>query len=261
MDILKKSYLIILGILISIIILYFKTSDSELKSFSLNLITEILGIFITVFLIDRAIQSREKKEKLKILQSAYIQFRNPVMKMLDFLITAYKASCDTKPEDLKFTYKQILSTDEFYEAIKFLDFKNKAPITPTTNWSAYSAQHVRFLKDSFDKTIDKYAFVLDSKLINDMESLSNSRFLQILASAEIILQSDISMNHNRANLNILANNHATKELKTFLKNIFELIEYFEKQSQKLSFWTYDQGIWGDNIAPKIGSSRVKINAT
>ena len=99
------------------------------------MITEILGIFITVFLIDHVIQQREKKEKLKILKSAYLQFKRPAHDILNLLNTIYKASSETKPEKLNEFYKETFSRDDFFESIQYLDFMKKAPITPTQNWA------------------------------------------------------------------------------------------------------------------------------
>jgi hypothetical protein len=258
MEILKKSYYIIFSILIIILSIYFCTHNTELKSFSLNLITEILGIFITVFLIDYVIQEREKKEKQKILQSAFHQFKRPIREILGLLVIIYKSTCKSKPEDLKKTYKEILSTDDFYKTIKYLDFMKKAPITPTANWANYITHTVKSFNGSIDKIIDKYAFVLDSKMITEMESINNSSILQILASSEIILKSDISMNFSRENLPILANDDIIDDLKDFLDKVFHLIEYFENQAEIHFELNYDEGIWGENIAPKIGTGRVSL---
>ncbi|MFV8354937.1 hypothetical protein ACNQGB_01980 [Flavobacterium sp. XS1P32] len=256
MGLLKKSYRLISAILMAVIIIYFSTTNLDLKSFSLNLVTEILGIFITVFLIDYVIQEREKKEKTKILKSAFHQFKRPVNDILHLFVEIYKATCEFKPQNLNTNYKEILSTEEFYETIKLFDYVKNAPIFPTRTWASYISFNVQSLKDTFDKIIDKYAFVLDSTIITEMELISSSPFLQIFASGEIILHADISINTKRTSLNILATETLMDDLKLFLEKVYYINDYFGKQVQEDFSLKYDLGIWQDNMVPKIGTARV-----
>ena len=256
MGILRKSYLVIFIILVSIIIVYFNTSNIELKSFSLNLITEIIGIFITVFLIDYVIQEREKQEKIKILKNAYKEFRRPTVGLLNLLISIYKATSQKVPEALKTTYSEILSTEDFYKAIPYLDFMRAAPVMPSTTWGLHISNEVKSLQNSYNKTIEKYGFALDSTIITEMESISNSHFLQIFGLGDRFAMVDNATNFNRQTLTVLATENLMEALHGFFEHLFSLNEYFGKQVNEEFIIKYDTGIWLDKIAPKVGSGRV-----
>ncbi len=256
MEILRKSYIIISLILLLVIALYFKTTNTELKSFSLNLITEIIGIFITVFLIDYVIQEREKRERIKILKNAFKEFKRPTVKLLYLLTSIYKATCEKVPEDLKSTYPEILGTEDFYNSIPHLDFMRSAPVMPSTTWGLHISHEVKPLQNSYNKTIEKYGFALDSTVITEMESIINAHFLYIFSLGETFAMTDNATSFDRKKLTILATKDLMESLKGFLAKLFYLYEYFGKQVDEEYKLKYDSGIWLDKIAPKVGSGRV-----
>lgn len=260
MDVLKRAIIILtLGFFI-ILGIYFYSSNTEVRSFCQNLLTTILGILITVFLIENVISNREKREKANILKNALIQFKRPTNKLMYLLVTIYKASCMEKPSDLKESYKDLFSTDDFYSNIQFLDFKKKAPIAAHIDWSQHVSNEIKLIKDEWEKVIDKYAFVLDSKLITDIEWVKNSSFLSIFSLGPQIAASDIYLNFQRKHLCILANNQIIADLKVVLDKVFGIVDYFETKTEEIHHpgLHYDSGIWLDRIAPKVSSGRVEL---
>lgn len=221
-----KSYLSIIIILGVATIVYFIFNNGELKSFTLNLITEIIGILVTILLIDRALRSKEKREKDKIIKSAFVQFKRPAKNVLNLLVKIYKATCESKPEKLTTNYKDLFSTNLFFETIQYLDFKLEAPVVPKQQWSQYIYNEVTNFKKEIDKILDKYVFVFDSHIIEELESLNNSSILQIISIGTMVQQSDFQTNYKRDNLNLLAGEQVIDELKTFLNKLFNLIDYF-----------------------------------
>lgn len=259
MDVLKRAGIILVLSFFIILGIFIYSSNIELRSFCQNLLTTILGILITVFLIDYVISKREKTERVNILKNALIQFKRPTNKLMHLLVTIYKASSPEMPPDSK-SYKDLFSTDHFYSNIQYLDFKKKAPITSHIDWAHHVSNEIKLIKDEWEKVIDKYAYVLDSKLITEIEWLNNSSFLSIFSLGPSIAASDIYLKFERKHLCILAGSQIIDELKVFLDKIFQVVEYFESQAVVVDHpgLHYDTGIWLDRIAPKISSGRVEL---
>ena len=258
MKILRWSYLLIGLIFVAAIGFYFFSIKVEFKNFSLNLITEIIGIFITVFLIDSAIRLRDKKEKNEILKNALIQLKRPIQCQLNILLQIYKASCIQKPIDLKTNYKELFETDDFYNSIQYLDFKKQAPVSPKTDWVHFVSFEEENIKKSLDMILDKYAFVLDSRMIKYIDWITNSTFIFIISSGKALHNSDIDMGFERKHLNLLAGEQTVDYIKEFLNRVFNLINYFEEQIKEKKELHYDTGFWNDNFAPKIASGRIEL---
>ena len=259
MKLLWKSYIGIIVILGITTIVYFSCNSEELKSFTLNLITEIIGILVTILLIDQALRSKEKREKDKIIKSAFVQFKRPANEFLYLLLRIYKATCESKPENLNNNYKDIFSTNHFFETIQYLDFKLEAPVIPRQQWSQYVYNEVTNFKKEIDKILDKYVFVFDSHIIGELESLNNSSILQIISIGMMVQQADIQINHQRENLNLLAGEQVIDELKKFLNKLFNLIDYFNDILKQNDEFKTSDIVWDDNQAPKISSGRIKQN--
>ena len=255
---LKIPLLILFVVLELLLLLFIKSNNEIVEDFSLNLITEIIGIFLTVLLIDLVIKRREKKEKKNILKNAYSQYRIPAQKLLSFFAIIYKASSKEKPPEWNTDFKTLLTTEEFYDSITHLDFLKKAPVSPTTDWINFSRNEVEEVTSKFEKIIEKYAFVLDSKIIADLEWLENHWILNILSSGPILIASDKSMNFKRENLCLLSIKYETgeNELKKLIDKLFDVAEYFKSITNDESDISYSKGMWREDIAPMLGNSRV-----
>ncbi|PZX46938.1 hypothetical protein [Algoriphagus chordae] len=259
---LKYPLLILTLVLILLVLLFLKVNNDTAEDFSLNLITEILGIFITVLLIDLVIKRKDDREKKKILKNTFAQFKIPAQNLLSFFASIYKASTDTKPKEWNTDYKSLLSTEQFYDSIKHLDFLKTAPVTPSTNWINHSHHQMTGIKNGFEKIIDKYAFALDSQIISDLEWLTNNWIINILSSGPIILASDQSMNHKREYFCLLAIQNETgiedNPIKELIDKVFEVAEYFKSITDETSDIHYSDSLWQENMSPKLSESRVSV---
>lgn len=254
-----KIPLLILFVVLELLLLLFIKSNNEIaKDFSLNLITEIIGMFLTVLLIDLVLKRREKKEKRNILKNIYSQYKIPAHSLLRFFAIIYKASSKEKPPEWNTDYKTLLATEHFYDSITYLDFLKKAPVSPTTDWINHSRNQVVEITSKFEKIIEKYAFALDSKIIADLEWLANHWILKILSSGPILRASDKSMEFNRRNFCLLAIQNETGEndIKELIDKIFNVAEYFKSITDDKSEIVYSKDMWREDIAPKLGDSRV-----
>ena len=238
-------------------LLFFKTTNSTAQDFSLNLITEIIGIFLTVFFIDFVLRRKEEKEKKKLLSNIYAQYLISAKRLLDFFAVAYKASTLNKPSEWDTDFKTLFSNPEFYSSLKHLDFLKNAPIAPTANWLNYSRSQMILISDGFEKLIDKYAFIMDSKTISDLDYLSNYWVIDIIKSGQHLKNIDESLNLKRDSfclLNIESDNN-DNDIKILIDKVFEVAEYFRSITDDNSNIHYSSDLWRNDIMPKIGDSR------
>ena len=89
--------LVVVVVVILLVVFGILTENETADNFSLNLITEIVGIFLTVFLIDLVIKRRENKKKKNILKNTYTQYKRPAQTLLYFFAKVYKASTLERP--------------------------------------------------------------------------------------------------------------------------------------------------------------------
>lgn len=255
---LKLPLIILSIVIVFLIILGILTDNQTADDFSLNLITEIVGIFLTVFLIDLVIKRRENKEKRNLLKNTYTQYKRPAQTLLYFFTTVYKASSLEKPSEWDTDYKTVLSTEQFYNSIRHLDFLKPAPVTPKADWLTHSYHQMTEVKNGFEKILDKYAFALDSKVISDLEWLSNNWIIKILSSGPIYRASDQSMDFKRDNFCLLAikSDNADNPIKELIDKVFEVADYFESITDEKSDIYYSKAIWQENMSPKLSESRV-----
>jgi uncharacterized membrane protein YhaH (DUF805 family) len=250
--------LVVVVVVILLVVFGILTENETADNFSLNLITEIVGIFLTVFLIDLVIKRRENKEKKNILKNTYTQYKRPAQTLLYFFAKVYKASTLERPSEWDTDYKTLFSTDQFYTSIRYLDFMKKAPVTPNTDWLNHSHHEMTEIKNGFDKILDKYAFTLDSKVISDLEWLSNNWIIKILYSGPIYKASDQSMDFKRENFCLLAikSENSDNPVKELIDKVFEVAEYFESITDEKSDIQYFQSIWQENMSLQLSDSRV-----
>lgn len=89
---LKIPYLLFLILLISCFSIYFSISSpsSWIKAFSIEMASEIIGIFLVVFSIDRVIENEQAKERKKLELVAFLQLRRPLLRHFYLLFKAIR---------------------------------------------------------------------------------------------------------------------------------------------------------------------------
>lgn len=246
---------LILGLLIYIFI---TTQNQVTDDFSLNLITEIIGILLTVLLIDFAIKRREKKEKHDILKNTYAQYKRPARRLLQYFASIYKASTIETPVEWNTDFKTLLSAKQFYESVRYLDFLKPAPVTPKTDWINHSHIEINRIKADLEKILDKYAFVLDSKTIADLEWVINHWLLETLLVGPSIKVTNESSDSRYTSICLLAidGDIGQNGIKGLIDKVLQISEDFKSVTDDTSDISYSSQMWQDNMAPKLSQSRV-----
>ena len=176
------SYIILIIFTIISFTFYFNVQDTSwIKDFSLNFSTEVIGILLTVFLIDIIIKMKEERERIKRQEIGLKQLKVNLLNHLHLLFNIYKASVESKPNDLNMKASHFFD-ENYYQEIKYFDFSKNAPVTSNINWGYYLASKNEKFKTGLNKTIDKYGIYLDSDGIDLMEKLINSNFINFISN-------------------------------------------------------------------------------
>ena len=253
-NILGISIGILVILLIIAIISYFTVDSEKMKDFTLNLSTEIIGILLTIFLIDSVLRRNEQKEKLKQQSNALHQIRFPLVRHLHLMFDIYKSSIISQPKDVKSDYSDILLSDNYYDSIRFFDFNTLAPVSPNALWYVFLKYQVDEFKLSIEKTLEKYSFTLDSNIVAILESLINSHFYSLVNMSFSVYKSGSGFKDSRLFLE-----SDTKFIKEYNQNLIQLLEYYNKLVNDDKKIIFDIGLWRNDISPNYGQSRNEKN--
>lgn len=257
-NLLKYSYIGLTSILAICLTLFFIVKgNSDIKDFLLNLSTEVIGILLTVVLIDSVLRLKETREKQQLLKNSLIQLRPPINRCLHLILNMYKASKKEKTENLKSDFSELFTDKDFFDEIRNLDIFSNAPVTPKCDWVYHLDNELKFFKYSLEKTIEKYSHLLDSELIKLLEDIINSSFLSLfIQTLPTLIRTRI--NEGRPYKIDVFYNSEYGGLLPFCRLMLEFTEKYNKimDDEKLMI-KFDVGIWSDKISPRFGQSRIK----
>lgn len=175
MKILRVSYsLLVFFLVVSVIAYLLIPPDSEgWRSFTLNLLTEIVGILLTILLIDAVIRRRETREQKRYRSVTLQQMRIPLIQHLHLLFNMYKASVEEKPTKDVANVADLF-TDDYLKEIQYLDLGSPGPVHPPMQWFEYMNLEINRMHDALGRVVDKYAMYLDPDTLDVAEQLINS---------------------------------------------------------------------------------------
>src|SRR3990170_1922450 len=160
---------------------YFLWSDVEwVTTFSSNLGAGFLGSFLTVLLVERALERHKEQEVRRIRNVGLGQLRAPLGQHLTLLAEWYKAALPASVP-LPSTFEHFFG-DDFYEHVRRLDFSRAAPTwatSPPLDWFQRSGQELERFRRQLERVIDKYVASLEPTLIELVEGLANSDFMNV----------------------------------------------------------------------------------
>lgn len=183
---LKNTYLILLILLTVCFIISFclHPDTNWLEDFSLNVASEILGIFLVVFSIDRVIDAEEDKKRRKKEKVGLQQLNRNILRYLYSLAKLVKNSSQPHPT---------LGSNKILELFESLD---RQPILQAELYRAESSLRIQTLdpldrlllecsdlKDNLNKAIEKYSLFLQPEIISIIEETIDS-LVAILAVRE-----------------------------------------------------------------------------
>ena len=162
-------------ILSSLVVLLFVGEKFEfLKDYSSGIITELIGIGFTVFIIDTIISYIGKKQEELYRALALKNSKMPIYTYCSIWISIYKSNANNKSIADFSNTKDFFLSDEFYDAITSYDFNQL--IAPNKSQGTYYNDTVLKISDKFQNILAKYASKLSIKDLKLIEHFGGSAY-------------------------------------------------------------------------------------
>ena len=255
-NLLRISYFVLIILLTATIagFLYGTTSNQGwVRDLSLNVGTEILGILLTVFLIDAVIRRNEEKERARIRTLAFQQLRIPLVHHLGVLQGIYKASIANLPEHLPAEVKDLFEPGYFVQ-IAFFDISKTAPLTSAVSWFDYLKSESEKFRLALGRTIEKYAVFLNATEIELLEMIINSSFLSLVEQTPAIRGIDQKEGYKRT-YNLFAGQGMDGLVREYTDWFTQLIALYNNVLPDNRI-VITAGMWRNDVAPRVGSARM-----
>lgn len=187
----KSEKVIILTLLVFLLIgLLCWLCFSQTEDFGLNFFTEMLGVAVTIFVIDRQIQKREKLRSIPQKLAAYEDVRLYTSRYISFWTSTYSESV---PEEEPDTIETFFSEEGMTKILYYLHMDSEPNVTPLTKWWDWTVHNAKEFKDNGEKILDRYSHNLDPVAFAYVHQLTESIFNNVLLMIPSIRQSDIQM--------------------------------------------------------------------
>jgi hypothetical protein len=224
----KSDKVIILTILGFIFLgLFCWLGSKTTEDFGLNFFTEMLGVAITVFVIDRLIQNREERRSIPQKLAAYEDVRLYASRYISFWTTTYR---DSVPEDTPETIELFFSDSGMKKILNHLYMDSEPNVTPSRTWWDWISYNAKEFKENGDKILDRHSHNLDPIAFGYVHQLSESSFNNMLLMSSSIRESDIQMNFPRVKV---LGNYAMSPQKEDYEAILGLVKWCNDMYAKL----------------------------
>lgn len=139
--------------------------ENSFSSFGENLVSELVGAALTVYVIDYLIKRRERKKLLPLHASSYEDIRLMVHWALELWKNAYTSSVgDSEPK----SWQELLS-EEFLDRIKTsMDIRGPANVFPPMAWGAYIDVQMDEIHKHAEKILERHGHALDPNIHNSI---------------------------------------------------------------------------------------------
>ena len=222
----KYTYIILGSLLLGClgIGLTIHSRTSWLKDFSLDVASEIVGILLVVFSVDRVIEAERKKRKKKKEFVAVNQLKNAFVRHLYVLFEVTKKSSKTSPTALQSLF-QNMQKPSLEEVITTI-YKRPLKAESLDDILKFSSEIYRF-RDLLNGILEKYSYILSAERIHTIEKTINAPLVLVLEQAQntTLVESDQKQ--------VLSSNLTQKDLQT----IFE--DYLSRLSQLIDICNQD----------------------
>ena len=218
----RVSYVIIF--IIFLLSLYGAYYLGEFRDISLNLASEVLGIFIAVLLIEKSNKIEAETKRQKLLQVVFK--RLTIKSQLSLMRDMAKPLA---PKGSVTSYSDI-SNENYYNYIRKLDFSSKGPgVWSNTlidmNWADYITYKTKEFNDSISKIITNYALYLEPNELELMQSILDSNFMGFALKHLPLL---MNIKGGLKNYYLFDSNGSREMIEGFIDQLWELAKLCNK---------------------------------
>ena len=214
--------IIIISILIVIGAIFWFSSDNT-EDFGLNFLTEMLGVLVTVLIVDKVIQIRDKNRLLPQKMVVYEDIRLFVTRYIMFWTEAFHQSV---PEPDPNNLQDFFSNNGMPKILEYLHLNGEPNVTPPRKWSSWLVENAREFEESGDKILDRHAHMLEPEVYASIHQLTESSFNKTILMIPNIM--NVDRLHSFPRVNVFGSYSIPTEEEDF-KAILYLHDWCEKQ--------------------------------
>ncbi|GHT79697.1 hypothetical protein FACS1894130_09200 [Spirochaetia bacterium] len=174
----NRTIFVVLGLLVGTgLVLSFDLCGLGTKDFGLNFLTEMLGVAVSVLIIDRIIKYRDKINSIPKTLCMYEEIRLFTSRYLSFWVGMFRC---TVPEDDPATISEFFSDTGMSKISTFINLSSTAEVVPTRPCYLWITQNAQEFKGKGDKIIDRYLDIVDPNVIGYMHQIIDGTFNSLL---------------------------------------------------------------------------------
>jgi hypothetical protein len=216
-----------------------------------NLSAGFLGAFLTVVLIDRALEKERSRQVRRATALALGRLRPCLLAQLELLASWYKAAAQepcVPARDAKTFF-----TEEYFREVQYLDFSKPGP-QAGSNWFWFSGQIFHEFQTKIQTVLDAYAPLVNTETLELLERILASPIPTAIMGLARLPETDAAQGTRRC-YNMLAGPGVIDELQRYASLLHEFIEHFNRVAAR-GVSPVELLAWRDDVSPKWGSGRL-----
>ena len=173
----KYQLVIILGLFLVTGLLLWLKSDNELRDFGLNFFTEILGVAITVFIIDGLSQIREYERMKPLKLAEFEDAKNLFNRFISFWYVTYSRSV---PEEYPETFDEFLSDNGIGKIFNYLNIDSKPSQNESLSWTQWIQDNHNDWVELSNRFLERHSANADPELYKLIHAFVECPFMKTI---------------------------------------------------------------------------------
>lgn len=173
-----EALLISLCVLAGLLFLLWQYGTGPWSEFGLNAFTEILGIIVTIFLVDQILKSQERRRLWPLQTSAFRDVQTFVNEITGLWLNAYNWSGkgELSPPAKPPATQEFLTIPYFQAIRQRLNLDKDACVFPNRSWWEYLPQAENKIRQNGENILERHAAVLDPVAYGLVHKVLNGMF-------------------------------------------------------------------------------------
>lgn len=158
-----RNVVLLIGVLATVFFYAWKFGKGEWHEFGLNAFTEVIGIGITVFLVDQLLKNQERRRRRPLEIAAFHDVRNFVDGLATFWMNVYNWSGkdEVAPPPQPPSMGEFLTLPYFEKIRRRLNLDAEACVFPKRTWWTYLPQAENQYRQLGEKILERHGAALD----------------------------------------------------------------------------------------------------
>lgn len=127
--------------------------SEKTEEFGLNFTTEIIGVGITIIIIDRLIKKREERKNIPHKLAAYEDVRMYTTRYISFWVDCYIQSV---PEELPESIDSFFSNEVFEKIFTYLNLDSEPNVFPKRKWWDWIVENAKEFNINGEKILNRH---------------------------------------------------------------------------------------------------------